>query len=127
MENPDRPGHHPCPHTTATPPEQTIHKHKHTQNVNRWIQANFERATPARMLCAALTDAVGDHRTQNQPGTIDEYPNWRVPLSGPDGAPMSLDGVFHSQRALRLSAVMNGFVVPPTAHRSTSDFIIGLG
>ena len=39
MENPDRPGHHPCPHTTATPPEQTIHKHKHTQNVNRWIQA----------------------------------------------------------------------------------------
>ena len=43
--------------------------------------------TPARLLCVALTDAVGDRRTQNQPGTTDEYPNWRVPLSGPDGAP----------------------------------------
>ena len=85
----------------------------------------FLVATPARMLCAALTDAVGDHRTQNQPGTTDEYPNWRVPLSGPDGEPMSLEDVFHSQHALRLSAVMNGFVVPPTAHRSTSEFIIG--
>ena len=85
----------------------------------------FLVATPARVLCAALTDAVGDHRTQNQPGTTDEYPNWRVPLSGPDGRPMSLEDVFHSERALRLSAAMNGFVVPPTAHRSTSEFIIG--
>ncbi len=41
--------------------------------------------TPARLLCVALTDAVGDRRTQNQPGTTDEYPNWRVPLAGPDG------------------------------------------
>ena len=81
--------------------------------------------TPARVLCAALTDAVGDHRAQNQPGTTDEYPNWRIPLSGPDGVPMRLEDVFHSERALRLSAVMNGFVVPPTAHRSTSEFIIG--
>jgi 4-alpha-glucanotransferase len=85
----------------------------------------FLVATPARLLCAALTDAVGDHRTQNQPGTTDEYPNWRVPLSGPDGEPLSLEDVFHSEHALRLSAVMNGFVVPPTAHRSTSEFIIG--
>ena len=85
----------------------------------------FLVATPARMLCAALTDAVGDHRTQNQPGTTNEYPNWRVPLSGPQGRPMTLEEVFHSQRALRLSAAMNGFVMPPTAHRSTSEFIIG--
>ena len=49
--------------------------------------------TPARMLSVALTDAVGDRRTQNQPGTVDEYPNWRVPLSGPDGEPMLLEDV----------------------------------
>ena len=49
--------------------------------------------TPARLLCVALTDAVGDRRTQNQPGTTDEYPNWRVPLSGPDGEPMLLEDV----------------------------------
>ncbi|MGH3370307.1 MAG: 4-alpha-glucanotransferase, partial [Nocardioidaceae bacterium] len=36
--------------------------------------------TPARLLSVALPDAVGDRRTQNQPGTTDEYPNWRVPL-----------------------------------------------
>ena len=50
--------------------------------------------TPSRLRCVALTDAVGDRRTQNQPGTIDEYPNWRVPLSGPDGRPMLLEDVF---------------------------------
>ena len=41
--------------------------------------------TPSRLLCVALTDAVGDREAQNQPGTVDEYPNWRVPLTGPDG------------------------------------------
>ena len=51
------------------------------------------------MLCVALTDAVGDRRTQNQPGTIDEYPNWRVPLAGPDGVPVLLEDVVSSGRA----------------------------
>ena len=60
--------------------------------------------TPARLLCVALTDAVGDRRTQNQPGTTDEYPNWRVPLAGPDGVPMSLEEVFASHRARALAA-----------------------
>ena len=45
----------------------------------------YLRLTPSRLLGVALADAVGDRRTQNQPGTIDEYPNWRVPLAGPDG------------------------------------------
>jgi 4-alpha-glucanotransferase len=59
--------------------------------------------TPARLLCVALTDAVGDRRTQNQPGTTDEYPNWRVPLAGPDGVPMPLEEVFTSPRAAALA------------------------
>ena len=58
--------------------------------------------TPSRLLCVALTDAVGDRRTQNQPGTTDEYPNWRVPLSGPDGQPMLLEDVMVSKRAADL-------------------------
>ena len=71
-------------------------------------------ASPARMLCAYLVDAVGDRRTQNQPGTIDEYPNWRVPLSGPDGHPIGLEDVLGSPRPMRLAAVMNGWQhVPP--------------
>ncbi len=62
--------------------------------------------TPSRLLGAALTDAVGDRRTQNQPGTVDEYPNWRVPLAGPDGRPMSLEDVFTDRRAAALAEVL---------------------
>lgn len=62
--------------------------------------------TPARLVGAALVDLVGDRLTQNQPGTVDEYPNWRVPLSGPDGAPLPLEAVFTSARAARLAAVL---------------------
>ncbi len=63
--------------------------------------------TPSRLLALSLTDAVGDRRTQNQPGTIDEYPNWRVPLSGPDGSPLWLEDVLTSQRAAALARVLN--------------------
>jgi len=49
---------------------------------------------------------VGDRKAQNQPGTIDEYPNWRVPLSGPDGDPILLEQVFSSARAAALADVV---------------------
>jgi 4-alpha-glucanotransferase len=62
--------------------------------------------TPSRLLGLALTDAVGDRRTQNQPGTTDEYPNWRVPLSGPDGRPVLLEEVFNDPSATALAEVM---------------------
>ena len=39
MEDPDRPGDHACPHTLVTSIPDGIHKHKHTHNVNRWIEA----------------------------------------------------------------------------------------
>jgi 4-alpha-glucanotransferase len=64
--------------------------------------------TPARLLSVALPDAVGDRRTQNQPGTTDEYPNWRVPLAGPAGEPMRLEDVLRSSRAVALAAVVRG-------------------
>ena len=51
--------------------------------------------TPSRLLGLSLADAVGEMRTQNQPGTTDEYPNWRVPLGGPDGRRLLLEDVFH--------------------------------
>lgn len=62
--------------------------------------------TPSRLLALALTDAVGEHRTQNQPGTTNEYPNWRVPLCGPDGTPIWLEDVFTNPRAAALAEVM---------------------
>ncbi len=45
----------------------------------------FTAQTPSSLLGVALVDAVGETRTQNQPGTSTEYPNWRIPLAGPDG------------------------------------------
>jgi 4-alpha-glucanotransferase len=69
--------------------------------------------TPSRLLGLALTDAVGDKRTQNQPGTTDEYPNWRVPLSAPDGRPISLEDVFADRRANTLAAAMRTQLAGP--------------
>lgn len=63
--------------------------------------------TNSRVLNVALVDAVGDKRIQNQPGTWREYPNWRIPLSGPDGDMLTLEEVFCSARADRLAEVLN--------------------
>jgi 4-alpha-glucanotransferase len=70
--------------------------------------------TPSRLLGVALTDAVGDRRTQNQPGTTDEYPNWRVPLTGPDGRPVMLEDVFTDRRAAALAEALRAAVAPRT-------------
>ncbi|TFD83988.1 4-alpha-glucanotransferase [Cryobacterium fucosi] len=51
----------------------------------------FTALTPSSLLGVALVDAVGERRTQNQPGTMNEYPNWRIPLAGPDGASVLID------------------------------------
>lgn len=68
--------------------------------------------TPSRLLALALTDAVGDRRTQNQPGTTNEYPNWRVPLTGPDGKAMYLEDVFEDARAAVVCEAMRTAVPP---------------
>ncbi|URN05935.1 4-alpha-glucanotransferase [Actinomadura madurae] len=62
---------------------------------------DFLTRTPARLVGISLADAVGERRTQNQPGTTDEYPNWRVPLADRDGEPVLLDDL-RTGRALRL-------------------------
>jgi 4-alpha-glucanotransferase len=58
---------------------------------------------PSRLLGVSLADLVGDRRTQNQPGTHQEYPNWRVPLAGPDGTPLLLEDLPGLGRARRLA------------------------
>ena len=59
--------------------------------------------TPAKLLGVALADAVGDRRAINQPGTYDEYPNWRLPLSDGVGQPVLLEDVTTSIRAHSLA------------------------
>lgn len=69
--------------------------------------------TPSKLLALSLADAVGDLRTQNQPGTTDEYPNWRVPLRGPDGRKLLLEDVFEDPIAATLAEAMRTAVHPP--------------
>ena len=38
-----------------------------------------------------LAEAAGETRSQNMPGTTTEYPNWKLPLCGPDGEPVLLE------------------------------------
>ena len=47
--------------------------------------------TPAMLIGVSLAEAVGERRPQNLPGTVDEYPNWRIPLTDGDGAPVLLE------------------------------------
>jgi 4-alpha-glucanotransferase len=47
--------------------------------------------TPAVLVGVSLADAVGDRRTENVPGTSDEYPNWRVPLCDSEGQAVLLE------------------------------------
>jgi 4-alpha-glucanotransferase len=70
--------------------------------------------TPSRLLAVALTDAVGDRRTQNQPGTTDEYSNWRIPLTGPGGRAMTLEDVFTDGRAAELAEAVRAQAAPAT-------------
>lgn len=48
-------------------------------------------ASPARLVGVAVPDLVGDVRAQNQPGTDQEYPNWRVPLTDGQGQAVALE------------------------------------
>lgn len=48
-------------------------------------------ASPARLVGIALPDVAGDRRAQNQPGTDQEYPNWRVPMTDATGRPVLLE------------------------------------
>ncbi len=66
--------------------------------------------TPSRLLGLSLADAVGEMRTQNQPGTTDEYPNWRVPLGGPDGRRLLLEEVFADPHAAALCDALRAAV-----------------
>ncbi|MBB5831715.1 4-alpha-glucanotransferase [Brachybacterium aquaticum] len=62
--------------------------------------------TPSMLLGVSLVDCVGEHRIQNQPGTDEEYPNWRIPLADAEGRPVSIDGIAADPRTARLLAAV---------------------
>ena len=68
-------------------------------------------------------DEVGT-AAENQPGTSTEYPNWKIPLSGPDGKPLSMEDLYTDERAFRLAGIMNGFTAPMRLPRSETELVI---
>lgn len=59
--------------------------------------------SPAKMLGVSVADLVGDRRIINQPGTDKEYPNWRLPLAGPDGEIVGLEELTSSPAPARIT------------------------
>jgi 4-alpha-glucanotransferase len=64
--------------------------------------------TPSVLLGVALTDAVGERQTQNQPGTDQEYPNWKVPLADGTGSVVLVEDLVQSPRLTSLVAALTG-------------------
>jgi len=63
-------------------------------------------ASPSQVVLVGASDAVGDLRQPNLPGTVDEYPNWRLPLADGAGNPVSLERFLASPGVAQLSALM---------------------
>jgi len=62
-------------------------------------------ASPALLLGVALPDVFGDRRAQNQPGTDQEYPNWRIPMTDDTGQPVVIDAL--AQKPARLDPIVS--------------------
>jgi 4-alpha-glucanotransferase len=70
----------------------------------------FIARTPSRYVVAAPGDAVGDLRQPNLPGTVQEYPNWRLPVADETGRPLLLDEVLTDSRVVGLAAAFGDSV-----------------
>jgi 4-alpha-glucanotransferase len=64
--------------------------------------------TPAKLIGVNLAEAAGETRSQNMPGTCDEYPNWKLPLCGPDGEPVLLEDLAASDRVRAVARAASG-------------------
>ncbi|MCT1802191.1 4-alpha-glucanotransferase [Kocuria carniphila] len=87
---------------------------------------------PSMLFNVSLVDAVGEKRVQNQPGTSDEYPNWRVPLADGNGMYVLLEELNRMDRVRSLVKAVNetlgtnsrepGVSVPePLEHRDIAE------
>jgi 4-alpha-glucanotransferase len=64
--------------------------------------------TPALLIAVNLAEAAGETRSQNMPGTFAEYPNWKLPLCGPDGTPVLLEDLATSDRVRAVARAASG-------------------
>ena len=54
----------------------------------------------------ALVDGVGERRCQNQPGTDQEYPNWKIPLADSAGEVVLVEDLPDNARLSSLLAAV---------------------
>jgi len=66
------------------------------------IEAAYRKlaASPSRIVLATLDDAAAVPERPNMPGTIDEWPNWRIAL------PMPVEELLRSPIAVSLANLM---------------------
>ncbi|MDO4243198.1 MAG: 4-alpha-glucanotransferase [Actinomyces sp.] len=62
--------------------------------------------TPSALVGVALVDGVGERRTQNQPGTDLEYPNWKMPLADGSGEAVLIEDLPDNVRLASLLAAV---------------------
>ena len=62
----------------------------------------FLASTPSRLKLVSPYDVIAEPRQPNLPGTIDEYPNWRLPL------PQTLEQLRADPRVADVAAVFEG-------------------
>ena len=63
-------------------------------------------ASPSRLVLAAFGDAARDLRQPNLPGTVDDYPNWRLPVADGSGRPLGLEELLALPGVRRLAALL---------------------
>jgi len=79
----------------------------------RWAILSLLAQTPCRLLALNLEDVFGGLDQQNFPGTIHEYPNWRLKM------PWSVEQMRRSPQARRLAALMADQRPRPAVHKPT--------
>ena len=77
-------------------------------NENEIVDALYRglKGSPCKLMAASVVDAVGEKRTQNQPGTNNEYPNWRIPLADGEGNVVPLEKLFDEPRLQEITAII---------------------
>ncbi|MCK9896823.1 4-alpha-glucanotransferase [Frankia sp. AgB32] len=63
--------------------------------------------SPCRVVLAAPGDALGDLHQPNLPGTVDEYPNWRLPVRDGDGHEVTIERLRVDPAVARLAALLD--------------------
>ncbi|MGC9668295.1 4-alpha-glucanotransferase [Planosporangium sp. 12N6] len=66
-------------------------------------------ASPCRFLLASPYDVLGEVRQPNLPGTVDQYPNWRIPL------PVTLEAIRDDPRLHRVATILGSARPRPAA------------